>query len=153
LVLDKFLAFKQLIADLMAEFPEMRGFSYRNLKYARQWYLFYSQEDIKGKQLASLLENDLLLKIFSIPWWHNIVIIQKCGIVEQALFYVCKTIENNWSRSVLSHQIESDLFSRRGKAVTNFEKTLPATQSDLAKEIIKNPYNFDFLAMTDDYTR
>lgn len=84
-----------------------------------------------------------------IPWWHNVVIIQKCATVEQALFYIKKTIENNWSRSVLLHQIESNLFARSGKAITNFGQTLPVPQSDLAREMIKDPYKFDFLTLTD----
>ena len=68
------------------------------------------------------------------------------------MFYVRKTVENNWSRSVLTHQIESDLYNRQGKAVTNFENTLPEPQSDLARELIKDPYNFDFLTLTEQYT-
>jgi len=116
------------------------------------WHLFYSQEDAKVKQPASLLRQQPVAELFQIPWWHNIVIIQKCSTVEQALFYVQKTVENNWSRSVLTHQIESDLFARSGNAITNFDQTLPAPQSDLAREIIKDPYNFDFLTLTVDYT-
>jgi predicted nuclease of restriction endonuclease-like (RecB) superfamily len=134
---------KQVSEDLMHEFPDIKGFSYRNLTAIKKWYIFYSQEDIKVKQPASLL--------FQIPWWHNVVVVQKCKTIEKALFYVQKTIENNWSRSVLIHQIESDLFARTGKAITNFENTLAQPQSDLAREIIKNPYNFDFLTLTQSY--
>jgi len=126
---------KQLSKDLMAEFPDMKGFSYRNLAAIKKWYLFYIQEDEKVKQPASLLRQQPVAELVQIPWWHNVVIIQKCNSIEQALFYVRKTIENNWSRSVLIHQIESDLFARSGKAVTNFEKTLPAQQSDLARRM------------------
>lgn len=136
---------KQLSKDLMDEFPEIKGFSYRNLAAIKKWYLFYNQGDtVKVKQAASLLTK--------IPWWHNVVIIQKCDSVEQSLFYVQKTIENSWSRSVLTHQIESDLYNRSGKAITNFETTLPAPQSDLAREMIKDPYKFDFLTLTEKYT-
>ncbi len=151
---------KQLSVDLMAEFPDMKGFSYRNLNYCRKWYLFYSQGNtIVQQPVAQLDGNADMTKVkqavallIQIPWGHNIAIIEKCDTVEQALFYVQKTIENNWSRSVLIHQIESDLFSRSGKAITNFENTLPVPQSDLAREIIKDPYNFDFLTLTEDYT-
>jgi len=143
---------KQLSKDLMAEFTDMKGFSYRNLAAIKKWYLFYSQEDAKVKQPASLLRQQPVAELVQIPWWHNVVIIQKCNSVEQALFYVRKTIENNWSRSVLIHQIEIDLLARSGKAITNFDKTLPAPQSDLAREIIKDPYNFDFLTLTEDFT-
>ena len=89
--------------------------------------------------------------LFQVPWGHNIVIISKCKTIEEALFYVQSTIKNGWSRSVLVHQIESKLFERQGKAITNFEYVLPAPQSDLAQQLIKDPYNFDFLTLTSDY--
>lgn len=141
---------KQLSQDLMVEFPDMKGFSHRNLKAVKQWYLFYHKEDTIGQQpVAQLAKQPALTQI---PWGHNIVIIQKCDTVQQALFYVQKTIENNWSRSVLTHQIESDLYHRQAKAITNFENTLPAPQSDLAREIIKDPYTFDFLTLRESHT-
>jgi predicted nuclease of restriction endonuclease-like (RecB) superfamily len=80
-----------------------------------------------------------------------VIIVSKCETTAEALYYLQKTIENNWSRSVLTHQIESGLFKREGKAITNFSKTLPALQSDLATQIIKDPYNFDFLTLTENY--
>ena len=151
---------KQLSKDLTVEFPDMKGFSYRNLRAVKQWYLFYFQDDaIVEQPVPQLDEESLPAKwqqavaiLVQIPWGHNLTIISKCDTVEQALFYVQKTIENNWSRSVLTHQIESDLYGRQGKAITNFKNTLPAPQSDLAREIIKDPYNFDFLTLTEDYT-
>ena len=114
---------KQLSKDLTAEFPEMKGFSYRNIKFIRQWYLFWNQKDLKGKQLVSqftkqgisqlknkrgkesvvkiedkkspqLVDEFKYKSIFEIPWGHNIVVIQKCKKIEEALFYVQKTIEN-----------------------------------------------------------
>ena len=95
------------------------------------------------KQLATQIgsshspqNNDI--PIFQIPWWHNVVIITKTKNSDEALFYVQKTIQNNWSRSVLTHHIESNLFKREGKAITNFKTTLPAPQSDLAKETLKD---------------
>ncbi len=89
--------------------------------------------------------------IKSIPWGHNQRIMYKCKTVEEALFYVGRTLENGWSRTVLEHQIESNLYKRLGSAITNFETILPALQSDLAKQTIKDPYNFDFLTLTEDY--
>ncbi len=86
-----------------------------------------------------------------IPWGHNRVIISKCKDTEEALFYVNNTIKHGISRSVLVHQIESNLFKREGKAITNFSDTLPPLESDLAKELLKDPYNFDFLTLTQDY--
>lgn len=98
-------------------------------------------------------ENILLfLKLSTqIPWLHNIVIIEKTKEIEKVLFYIQQTIKNNWSRAVLLHQIESDLYTRQGKAVNNFALTLPKPQSDLANQIMKDPYCFDFLQMTEKY--
>ncbi len=87
---------------------------------------------------------DFLIKI---PWGHHLKIITRCKNINEALFYIQETCSNNWSRAVLVHQVESELYKRKGKAVTNFETTLPKPQSDLAKELLKNPYQFDFLSM------
>lgn len=132
---------KQLSVDLSSEFPNIKGFSLSNLKYIKQWYLFYSQEIEKSQQAVG--------QLIQIPWGHNIVIISKCKNKDEACFYIQKTIQNNWSRSVLIHHIESDLFKREGKAITNFRVTLPEPQSDLARETLKDPYNFDFLTLTE----
>ncbi len=134
----------QLSKDLMAEFPDIKGFSKRNLEQIRRWYLFYNQDGKIAQQAASQLTQ--------IPWWHNVIIVSKTHSIDEALFYVRKTIENGWSRSVLTHQIENGLINRAGKAITNFDTTLPAPQSDLAKETIKDPYCFDFLTMTEHFT-
>ena len=88
-------------------------------------------------------------KILLIPWGHNVSIIEQVKDINQALFYINKTIENNWSRAVLEYQIETNLYGRQGKAVTNFSLTLPALQSDLANELMKDPYNFDFLRLSE----
>ncbi len=143
---DSFL--QTLSADLCKEFPTMKGFSYRNLKSIRQWYLFYNQLDIIGKQVVSQLE----VSLFSIPWGHHIMIMQRCKNTQEALFYVHKTIENHWSRSVLEHQIALNLYVRQGKAITNFQHQLPPAMSDLAQELTKDPYIFDFLSITENYT-
>ncbi|MCF6174346.1 MAG: PDDEXK nuclease domain-containing protein [Victivallaceae bacterium] len=142
---------KQLSQDLKAEFPDIKGFSKRNLEIIRRWYLFWCQEISIAKQLVSQLKDEKESLLFQIPWGQNIVIITKSKSIEEALFYVQKTIENNWSRNVLVHQIESGLYKRTGKAITNFEKRLPATDSDLANQILKDPYNFDFLTMRERY--
>jgi predicted nuclease of restriction endonuclease-like (RecB) superfamily len=83
----------------------------------------------------------------TIPWGHHLHIITKCKEVKEALYYIQQTCNNNWSRSVLVHQVESNLYKRKGKALTNFESTLPKVQSDLANELLKNPYQFDFLSL------
>ena len=90
--------------------------------------------------------------IFSIPWGHNRTIIDKCkGDKNRALFYVTKTLENNWSRAVLLNFLDTDLYERQGKAITNFSQTLPAVESDLAQAITRDPYNFDFLTIREKY--
>ncbi|MEN8263599.1 MAG: PDDEXK nuclease domain-containing protein, partial [Nitrospirota bacterium] len=161
----------QLSKDLMTEFPEMKGFSRRNLELIRKWHLFYKQASLPGqiaKQLVSQMpvthkkENNeqpigrigqqLVEQITSIPWGHNIAIITKCKNHEEALYYVQHTMLHNLSRSVLVHQIESGLYKREGKSVNNFTVTLPKEQSDLARQTLKDPYIFDFLSMTKEYT-
>jgi predicted nuclease of restriction endonuclease-like (RecB) superfamily len=133
----------QLSRDLRAEFPDMKGFSLSNLKYIKQWFQFYSKEETISQQVVG--------QITQIPWGHNIAIISKCKNIKEALYYVQNTIKHNWSRSVLVHQMESGLFKREGKAVTNFPLTLPKPQSDLAHQTLKDPYIFDFLSMSADY--
>jgi len=166
--------FEQLSKDLIKEFPDMKGFSTSNLYYIKQFYLFYSQDlpnfqQVAGKiqlhnsnnlqvienkgdtirqQFADELENH---PIFQIPWFHHVQIITKCKSIKEALFYVQKTIENGWSRATLMNFMETDLFSSQGKALNNFPRLLPEQQSDLAKQILKDPYNFDFLALTENY--
>ena len=103
------------------------------------------------EHLVPQLESQLVTQLIQIPWGHNLSIISKCVDVEEALYYVNKTIENNWSRSVLVHQMESGLYRREGQAITNFSDTMPAPQSDLARQLLKDPYSFDFLALTEDY--
>lgn len=154
----------QLSKDLMLEFPDMKGFSERNIKYIRQWYLFYNKDNTIGQQPVAQIakqhvsqlpkvsfRQQLVAQITQIPWGHNIVIISKCKSVKEAIYYVQNTITYNWSRSVLTHQIESGLYKREGRAINNFAVALPKPQSDLASQALKDPYIFDFLSMTKDY--
>lgn len=162
---DKYI--DNLSRDLKLEFPEMRGFSKSNLKSMKRWYLFHNQNLIIGQQAVDQLDfkNDLNLSIkigqqavdqiqnqllFNIPWGHNLLILSKIKVPEEVYFYIIKTIQNGWSRNVLNQQIENDLYERQGKSLTNFELTLPNHQADLAKETLKNPYNFDFLTLAED---
>ena len=133
----------QLSQDLMTEFPEVKGFSKRNLALIRQWYLYWKDE-------AEIVQQ-LVAQLASIPWGHNAQIISKCPNKQEAQYYVRQTLENGWSRSVLVHQIESGLYRREGRALSNFETTLPAVQSDLAQQTLKDPYIFDFLTLSEDY--
>jgi len=135
---------KQLSQDLMAEFPDMKGFSRRNLELVRQWYVFWTSLESITKQLVS--------QLCSIPWGHNLAIMSKAETPDEALYYVRNTLEYGWSRNVLVHQIESGLYQREGKAITNFQTTLPVPQSDLAQQVLKDPYVFDFLALTKEHT-
>ena len=158
----------QLSKDLRSEFPDISGFSKRNLELIRQWVLFYntmlflntkqlvSQKDENDVQITKQLVSQLQLtdneatNIFvNIPWGHHILIIQKTKIQAEALFYIEKTIENNWSRSVLEYQIETHLYQRQGSSITNFKNVLPAIQSDLANAIFKDPYNFEFITLSE----
>jgi predicted nuclease of restriction endonuclease-like (RecB) superfamily len=107
-----------------------------------------NKQSIIRQQLVDELETHPL---FQIPWGHHVQIITKCKSVHEALFYVQKTIKNDWSRAVLMNFMEADLYSAQGKALNNFSKLLPEPQSDLANEILKDPYNFDFLTLTEPY--
>ena len=135
----------QLSKDLLHEFPHIRGFSAKNLRSCRQFYLYYNQEDTIWKQVVSKLPET----IFNVPWGHHIIIMNRAKDVHEALFYCTKTIENGWSRAILEYQIETDLAGRQGKAIHNFDTTLPALQSELANELLKDPYNFDFLSLSE----
>ena len=110
---------------------------------------------VKTKQPVSQLGNGIRAQVvpqlaesfFSVPWGHHILIMQRCKEMDKALFYIHKTVENNWSRSVLDWQIDSNLFEREGKAVSNFSLTLPKPQSDLAQQITKDPYIIDIMGV------
>ena len=129
----------QVAIDLKTEFPDIKGFSRRNIYAMRQWYLFYSQ-------LSSFVPQ----VVAQIPWGHNRLIISKTKDVNEALFYTNEAIINSWSRDTLEVQILDKLYYRKGKAITNFEATLPKVQSKLANSILKDPYNFDFLGLEND---
>lgn len=131
----------QIAQDLSREFQTMKGFSRRNLYRMKQFFAFYAQQGEFVPQLVA-----------QIPWGHNDLIIQKIKDRKKALWYVRKTIENGWSRSVLDHQIGSQLYERQVEKprIDNFIERLPAPQSDLARETLKDPYLFDFLSVGDD---
>lgn len=154
---------KSLAKDLQKEFPDMKGFSETNIKYIRRWYSFYMKglQDVaeienndsnsKGLQAVAQFDERVINHIKQISWGHNQRIINKCKTIDEAIYYVNKTIENGWSRNILEHQIESGLYGREGKSITNFEKRLPALQSDLARQTLKDPYHFDFLTIREGY--
>ena len=123
----------RLAQDLKMEFPEMTGFSPRNLKYMRAFAEAYPDEALVHQLGAQ------------IPWKHNCAILDKLKDPEQRVWYIQKTVEHGWSRNVLMHQIDTDLYSRQGGALTNFQAVLPAPQSDLAQSLLKSEYNLEFL--------
>ena len=125
----------RLSRDLMHEFPDMKGFSVRNLKYMRAFAEAWHDAAIVQELLAQ------------ITWYHHIALLDKVKNANEREWYIRQTIRNGWSRNVLVHQIESGLFLRTGAAVTNFAAALPAPQSDLARDTIKDPYIFDFLGL------
>lgn len=139
---------KELSRELIMEFPDMKGFSYRNLRYIRQWYEFYNQSFTIWQQVVAKLGEETF---FSVPWGHHLYILSQCKEVDKAVFYLNKTIELGWSRSVLLNFLDTDLYERQGQAVTNFDRLLANPQSDLAKQTLKDPYNFDFLTLDSDY--
>ena len=169
--------FNQLSLDMRTTFPDETGFSVTNLKYMKRWYAFYSEGvtirqrvvdeicqqpageleivirqrviDEKGQRTVGQLE---MPEFFGrVPWGQHIDIVSRCETIEEALFYVQQVVDGGWSRPKLNAYIDKHLYQSQGAAITNFEQTLPAPQSQLAKEILKDPYNFGFLAMNKEY--
>jgi predicted nuclease of restriction endonuclease-like (RecB) superfamily len=164
---------ERLSADLQKEFPGVAGFSAQNLWKMRAFYLAWTDEvrnlsqvvrkteatanlsqpvrefaDENLQQAVRELDGQNLPQVVAeVPWGHNIELLFKLKSTAERLWYARKAVEHGWSRAVLVHWIESDLYSRQGKAVTNFPATLPPAQSDLVAEVIKDPYSFDFLTL------
>jgi predicted nuclease of restriction endonuclease-like (RecB) superfamily len=125
----------RLAVDLRREFPEMKGFSSRNLKYMRAIAEAWPVRQFVQEVLAQ------------ITWYHNLTILDKLKNPVEREWYIRQVIQHGWSRNVLVHQIEGNLYRRQGKAITNFDRTLPHPQSDLAHQVLKDPYTFDFLSL------
>lgn len=130
---------QRLSRDLKQAFPEMKGFSRSNLMYMRAFAEAWPELSIIQEVLGQ------------IPWYHNIGLLDKLKQPEERLWYARKTIENGWSRNVLVMQIESNLYQRQGSAITNFDRTLPEPQSDLAQSLLKSEYNFEFLELREKF--
>lgn len=153
-----------LSKDLKEAFPDSKGFAVSNLRYMRRYYELFPDFPIRPQVEGEIgdaaihpqVEGEIMPRvgeqIFMIPWNHIKYILDKCGGNQaKALFYVRETIKNNWSRAVLLNFLGTDLYERKGKAITNFEATLPRDGGDLAKQITKDPYNFDFLVLRKEY--
>ena len=162
-----------LSRDLRNEIPDAEGLSERNLRYTKKFYQLYNQKIKILQQIAANSESEILQQpaaksntelasqelaahimqdLFSVPWGHQMLLIDKCSDdVIKALFYVQQVVENGWSRKVLHNYIDSSLYERQGKALSNFTRTLPEVGSDLAQEITRDPYNFAFTGITKPY--
>ncbi len=129
---------ERLAHDLRTAFPEMKGFSPRNLKYMRAFAEAWPDAEFVQQAAAQL------------PWFHLCTLLDKLKTREERDWYLSKAVQHNWSRNILVMQIETRLLERSGTAVTNFDASLPKPQSDLARESVKDPYRFDFLGLTDE---
>lgn len=147
----------KLSLDLRSEFPQAEGFSRTNLYGIKQWFTFYSKQIEFVHQLGGQIQDgqdsdaqipDILLRV---PWRHHIVIITKCKTIQEAVFYLNQVIKGNMSRVELEHCIEAHTYEHTGKAVNNFSATLPEPQKQLAAEMLKDPYVFDFISMNGKY--
>ena len=125
----------RLARDLRNAFPDMKGFSPRNLKYMRAFAEAWPDGEFVQAALAQL------------PWYHQLALLDKLQTAEERQWYAAQALENGWSRNVLVMQIESGLRQRTGTAITNFSQRLPRPQSDLARESLKDPYRLDFLGL------
>ena len=166
--------YETLSRDLRQSLPDSKGFSVRNLQRMRQFFELFPSFQITPQAVAqiesgevlgengitqqpvaqteSVITPQLVAQIVSIPWGHICLIMNQCGKDQRkALFYVNQTVLNNWSRAMLLNFIQSDLYARQGKAITNFDRSLPEEGSDLAQQITKDPYDFNFLTMEKGY--
>ncbi len=149
--------FDRLSQDMKGEFDNCTGFSTRNLRYIARFYRLYSgyvnlphavansSETSDEANLPQVVANFETTDLFSVPWGHHRLIMDRCkNDSAKAMFFVRKILQNNWSRAVLENFLDTDLYDRQGKAISNFSYSLPVPQSDLAQEMTKDPYNFDF---------
>ena len=125
--------------NLKIEFPNSTGFSVRNLKYMKKFYLEYKDDELMQQFVAQ------------VPWGHNIILMEKIKEMEMRKIYIEGILKNGWGRSMLSIQIKNGYHLRIGASNNNFKKTLPSVDSDLVRYTIKDPYIFDFLSLKNDY--
>lgn len=138
----------KLSKEIKSNFTNTTGFSVRNLKYMRAFAKEYPNFPIVQVTLAQTENKIVQVALAQITWYHHISLLTKVKDVQERAFYIAETAKNEWSRDVMLLQVKSDLYKRSGKAINNFTETLPKPQSDLAKSIFKDPYNFDFLNLT-----
>ena len=155
--------------DLKEINPEATCFSQINLLYMKNYYLLYQSyteivpqlgehftqqvaENFNGNVITQQVAEQIKQELFSVPWGHHMLLIDKCkGNPQKALFFVHQTVQNGWSRNMLLNFLDTDLYERQGKALTNFSRILPEESSDLAQELTKDPYDFAFTGITGRY--
>ena len=157
---------KQFALDMREAFPEVTGFSYSNVKYMKQWYLFYNQQIEKSQRPVGLFENEDNLSVKSqrvvgflplpemfrrIPWGHHIDIVSRSTTLDEALFYAKQVADLGWSRPLLNTKMDAQLFQSQGAICSNFDSTLPAEQSQITQQLFKDPYHFEFLTLKENY--
>ena len=174
---------EQISLDLRAAYPDVKGFSSRNLWYMKQWYLFYRGDAVRSEKLhqlgaelqsfenqnpvklhqlgaemvspqriATILDNGEMLPLFGVvPWKHHVLISSKCKTLEEAFYYLQRTIDEALSRNELEDIIADDTWKKQGKALTNFNQHLDEKQGALATNVLKDPYNFDFVQLRRHY--
>lgn len=136
---------KQFALDMRQTFPGATGFSHTNVKYMKRWYLFYNERNKKGQRVVDQSE---MPEVFGqVPWGQHIDIISKCECLDEALFYIKNVVEKGWSRPVLNSHIDANLFQSQGSAITNFERTLPESQTVSARELLKKEYDLSFITV------
>lgn len=149
---------KQFALDMRQAFPDATGFSHTNVKYMKQWYSFYFEKLAKSHQVGDQLtitekshqvvgQLEMPEALGQIPWKHHVHIVSKCQTLEEAFFYINKITTEGWSRSFLEHQLASNLYENQGTAITNFDTTLPISQSESAKELLKKEYDLSFITV------
>lgn len=156
---------EQLSLDLREAFPEVKGFSARNLYYMKRWYEFYCEGEGKreilhqlGAEIVSVARSHEIIDaggmppIFGVvPWKHHVYIFSKCRSIEEAFYYISRTIDEGLSRKELEDIVDNDSYSKQGRALTNFDRLLPEQQGNLAMNVLKDPYNLDFLTLEKGY--
>ncbi len=138
----------KLATSIKEQFDDTTGFSVRNLKYMRAFAKEYPDYPIVQVSLAQSENEFVQVPLAQITWYHHISLLSKVKDLTERAFYITETAINGWTRDVMLIQIKNDLYSRSGKAINNFTDTLPSTQSELAKSIFKDPYNFGFLNLS-----
>lgn len=141
----------KLSLDILNEFPNMSGFSTRNLKLMVQFYKEYSNDEVVQLPVAQIGNLKLQPIVAQIPWTHNIILIQKIKDKSLRFWYMEQTLQNGWSKDILSLMIKSEVHNRTGSLVSNFSQILPPLESDLVQQSFKDPYRFDFLTITEPF--